>query len=169
MEQTQDLLFMTYQLKHNEHELDVSYYGCREIVIPDYKRPSYIRGMIEVEGKYIPVIDPNIYYLSQPTQLTNLACILVLEHVCECRSHQRIDLKLLNTEVVMNSLSASLAFRCWYHSGIFTVAIISIICTTGFRSEGDSPAFIYQIHVGLRGLEHPRYGGWVGSLSVKGA
>lgn len=88
MEQAQDLLFMTYHLKHNEHELDVSYYGCRELVIPDYKRPSYIRGMIEFAANYIPVIDPNIYYRSQPTHLTNLACILVIEHVHECRNHQ---------------------------------------------------------------------------------
>jgi hypothetical protein len=88
MKQTQDLLFMTYQLKHNEHELDISYYGCGEIVIPDYKRPSYIRGMIEFEGNYIPVIDPNIYYQGQPTQLTNLACILVIRHFYEYRNHQ---------------------------------------------------------------------------------
>ncbi|MHC4682214.1 MAG: DUF5060 domain-containing protein, partial [Planctomycetota bacterium] len=31
----------------------------------------------------------------------------------------------------MNSLSASLAFRRWYHSGIFAVTIIFIICTAG--------------------------------------
>ncbi len=32
----------------------------------------------------------------------------------------------------------------------------------GFRSEGDSPAFMHQIPVGLRSLEHPGYGGWGG-------
>ncbi len=32
----------------------------------------------------------------------------------------------------------------------------------GFRSEGDSPAFMHQILVGLRSLEHPGYGGWGG-------
>lgn len=31
-----------------------------------------------------------------------------------------------------------------------------------FRSEGDSPAFMHQIDVGLRSLEHPSYGGWGG-------
>jgi hypothetical protein len=31
-----------------------------------------------------------------------------------------------------------------------------------FRSEGDSPAFMHQILVGLRSLEHPGYGGWGG-------
>jgi hypothetical protein len=31
-----------------------------------------------------------------------------------------------------------------------------------FRSEGDSPAFMHQIEVGLRSLESPEYGGWGG-------
>jgi hypothetical protein len=31
-----------------------------------------------------------------------------------------------------------------------------------FRSEGDSPAFMHEIDVGLRSLEHPSYGGWGG-------
>ena len=31
-----------------------------------------------------------------------------------------------------------------------------------FRSEGDSPAFMHQIRVGLRSMEKPGYGGWGG-------
>jgi hypothetical protein len=31
-----------------------------------------------------------------------------------------------------------------------------------FRSEGDSPSFMYEIEVGLRSLENPGYGGWGG-------
>lgn len=31
-----------------------------------------------------------------------------------------------------------------------------------FRSEGDSPAFLHMIDVGLRTLEHPSFGGWGG-------
>jgi hypothetical protein len=34
--------------------------------------------------------------------------------------------------------------------------------TGAFRSEGDSPAFMHQIDVGLRSLEQPHYGGWGG-------
>lgn len=34
-----------------------------------------------------------------------------------------------------------------------------------FRSEGDSPAFMHQIDVGLRSLEHPTYGGWGGRFT----
>ena len=35
-------------------------------------------------------------------------------------------------------------------------------CGGAFRSEGDSPAFMHQIDVGLRSLEHPGWGGWGG-------
>jgi len=35
----------------------------------------------------------------------------------------------------------------------------------GFRSEGDSPAFMHQIDVGLRSLEHPGYGSWGGRFT----
>ncbi len=34
-----------------------------------------------------------------------------------------------------------------------------------FRSEGDSPSFMHQIDVGLRGREHPAYGGWGGRFT----
>ena len=36
-----------------------------------------------------------------------------------------------------------------------------------FRSEGDSPAFMHQIDVGLRSLEDPTYGGWGGRFAHK--
>ncbi len=37
-----------------------------------------------------------------------------------------------------------------------------------FRSEGDSPAFMHQIRVGLRSMEHPSYGGWGGRFKHEG-
>lgn len=37
-----------------------------------------------------------------------------------------------------------------------------------FISEGDSPAFLHLIDVGLGNLEHPEYGGWGGRLSPSG-
>lgn len=36
-----------------------------------------------------------------------------------------------------------------------------------FRSEGDSPAFMHQIDVGLRSLEHPGWGGWGGRFELE--
>lgn len=37
-----------------------------------------------------------------------------------------------------------------------------------FRSEGDSPAFMHLIDVGLRNLEQPNYGGWGGRFEWAG-
>jgi chemotaxis signal transduction protein len=54
--------------------------GCRELVKPDYKKPSHILGVIEFDGLYIPVIDPGILLLSKPTPLNNLSCILITPH-----------------------------------------------------------------------------------------
>jgi hypothetical protein len=36
-----------------------------------------------------------------------------------------------------------------------------------FRSEGDSPSFMYEIEVGLRSLENPSYGGWGGRFMLE--
>jgi len=37
-----------------------------------------------------------------------------------------------------------------------------------FRSEGDSPAFMHLIEIGLRNLEQPSYGGWGGRFEWAG-
>ncbi|HUP04550.1 MAG TPA: nucleoside hydrolase-like domain-containing protein [Bryobacteraceae bacterium] len=34
-----------------------------------------------------------------------------------------------------------------------------------FRSEGDSPSYMYEIEVGLRSMENPGYGGWGGRFT----
>ena len=36
-----------------------------------------------------------------------------------------------------------------------------------FRSEGDSPSFMYEIPTGLRSLENPSYGGWGGRFVLE--
>jgi chemotaxis signal transduction protein len=88
MEQTQNLLFITYKLKQKEYELEVRCCGCREIIFPDYKVPTYIKGMIEFEGSYIPVIDPKMYFEDRSSGLTNLTCIIVVEHFYEYKNRQ---------------------------------------------------------------------------------
>lgn len=54
--------------------------GCRELVILDYEEPAHIRGVIEFNGVYIPVIDPRILLFGLPTKFNNLSCILVVPH-----------------------------------------------------------------------------------------
>jgi chemotaxis signal transduction protein len=88
MEKTQNLLFITYKIKQKEYELEVRCCGCREIIFPDYKIPTYIKGMIEFDGNYIPVIDPKMYFENRSSELTNLTCIIVIEHFYEYQNRQ---------------------------------------------------------------------------------
>ncbi len=54
--------------------------GCRELIKFDYKKPTHIRGVIEFNGLYIPVIDPGILLLGRPSAFSNLSCILIVPH-----------------------------------------------------------------------------------------
>lgn len=101
MEQMQELLFIAYLLRKRGPELDVCYHGCREIMIPDYKTPTHIRGTIEFEGISIPVIDPGIFFHQNPANATNSTCILVVEHIHESRiKHTGIIIE--DIEEIMN-------------------------------------------------------------------
>jgi chemotaxis signal transduction protein len=142
MELTQNHLFIIYQLKRNGQEQDVSYYGCREIVIPDYKTSTYIRGMIEFEGNYIPVIDPNIYYQGQPSQLTNLACILVIEHIYECRS-QRTGIIMGDIEEIINLVAGS------YKTSIMKPSTFNMRFVLKILKKADADSLLSDTHTSI--------------------
>lgn len=101
MEQTQNLLFIVYLLVQNGRSHEVRCRGCREIVIPDYKTPTHIRGMIEFDGRLIPVIDPGQFFHNKPVRITNAACILIIEHDHQCRS-RRTGILIEDIEEIMN-------------------------------------------------------------------
>ena len=85
MEQIQDLLFITFVIKKLKPEFEVRCCGCREILMPEYKTPVHILGMIKSDDKFIPVMDPSIWFLGGPTRLTTSSCILIVEHNYEYR------------------------------------------------------------------------------------
>lgn len=74
--------FTTFLIAYetDERKLNLRCLGCRELVKLDFKRPSHIRGVIEFNGLYVPVIDPAILLLNRPTPLNNLSCILIIPH-----------------------------------------------------------------------------------------
>ena len=64
----------------NERRLNLRCIGCRELVKLEYKKPTHIRGVIEFNGLFIPVIDPGILLLGRPSAFSNLSCILIIPH-----------------------------------------------------------------------------------------
>jgi len=81
MKLTENHLFITYYMKKDGNEPELICKGCREILPLDYELPSYIKGIVEVDKEFISVIDPNMYFHGQQSLLSNLACILIIEHV----------------------------------------------------------------------------------------
>jgi hypothetical protein len=69
---------LAYETK--ARKLNLHCLGCRELVKLDYEKPTHIRGVIEFNGSYIPVIDPGILLLGQPSAFSNLSCILIVPH-----------------------------------------------------------------------------------------
>jgi hypothetical protein len=85
MEQIPDLLFITFVLNQQRQNLDVHCCGCKEMLFSDYKKPTHIKGVIEFEGHYVPVIDPSIWLCGEPTRLDDGTCILVVQHSFDYR------------------------------------------------------------------------------------
>jgi len=80
--QRQYYWFTTFLLAHEikARKLNLRCLGCRELIKLDYKKPTHIRGVIEFNGLYIPVIDPGILLLDRPSAFSNLSCILIVPH-----------------------------------------------------------------------------------------
>jgi len=54
-----------------------------ELIKLDYKKPTHIRGVIEFNSLYIPVIDLGILLLGRPSSFSNLSCMLIVPHLWE--------------------------------------------------------------------------------------
>jgi chemotaxis signal transduction protein len=74
--------FTTFLLVYgtDAQKMNLRCLGCRELIKLDYKKPTHIRGVIEFNGLYIPVIDPGILLLGRPSVFSNLSCILIVLH-----------------------------------------------------------------------------------------
>jgi len=74
--------FTAFLLAHEikARKLNLRCLGCRELVKLDYKKPTHIKGVIEFNDLYIPVIDPGILLLGRPSAFNNLSCILIVPH-----------------------------------------------------------------------------------------
>lgn len=129
MEQYQNFLFITFMLQYRQRQYQARCRGCREILIPDYKKPSYIKGVIELDGKYIPVIDPRIWFLGEPTTLTASACILVVEHNHEYQK-RCTGIIVPDFQEVMNLITGCYRPNSNYEPSFNTRFILEARCNT---------------------------------------
>ncbi len=71
---------IVFSLSNNRGQLKVTCKGCREIVPLEGLLPLHIKGMIEYDGQFIPVIDPSARHSDNSVEITNNSCILVIGH-----------------------------------------------------------------------------------------
>jgi len=67
---------------HAGREMYVRCRGCREITVPTDPPPSPFRGLIELDGQPIPVMDPTARFSAEETQVSDSSCIVASDSSC---------------------------------------------------------------------------------------
>ena len=80
-EDTQEGKYLTFQLNEEEYGIEIGYVteiiGLQNInVVPDM--PHYIRGVINLRGKVIPVMDVRLRFGAPERQYDERTCIIVI-------------------------------------------------------------------------------------------
>ena len=133
--------FTTFLLAHETkaRKLNLHCLGCRELIKLDYEKPTHIRGVIEFNGLYIPVIDPGILLLGRPSAFSNLSCILIVSHRWE---HQQYY-----TGVVIEDIDEIMEFAS-SEPGIEPLRDISVNIRFVFdmRKSPGAESWLYENH-----------------------
>ena len=82
MEDTQRGRFLTFALGAEEYGIEIRYVteiiGIQEINnLPEV--PDYIKGIVNLRGKIIPVIDVRLRFKKDPIDYTDRTCIIVID------------------------------------------------------------------------------------------
>ena len=133
MEQIENYLFITFIFNRQGRDLDIRCCGCKELMLSDHKKPTHIKGVIEFEGRYIPVIDPSIWLCGESTRLDHGTCILVVPHTCEYRQY-KTGILIQDSEEIMN-----LAADAYKHGAVkgtsFNMRFVLEIPKSAFASK----------------------------------
>jgi hypothetical protein len=71
---------IVFSLSNNRGQLKVTCNGCRELMPLEGLLPWHVKGMIEYDGQFIPVIDPSAQHGDDFIEITNDSCVLVIGH-----------------------------------------------------------------------------------------
>ena len=81
-EESLDEMYLTFMLADDEFGINISY--VTEIIgilaitfVPDL--PSYVKGIINLRGQIIPVIDIRLRFQKEPKEYNDRTCVIVLQ------------------------------------------------------------------------------------------
>ncbi len=81
-EDTQKGRFLTFQLDQEGYGIDIKYVteiiGIQEITkVPEL--PEYVKGIINLRGKIIPVMDVRLRFKKEPKEYSDRTCVIVID------------------------------------------------------------------------------------------
>lgn len=142
MEQIENLLYITFILNRQKRNLDIRCCGCKELMFSDDKKPPHIKGAIEFEGQYIPVVDPSLWLCGEPTRLDQSTCILVVHHTSEYRPF-KTGMIIQDSEEIMN-LAAGV-----YNQGILKGTTFNMRFVLEIPKSSFACKFLVDSHLAL--------------------
>lgn len=82
-EDTQKDKFLTFYVGREEYAIEIKYVteiiGGIQVITEIPEVPEYIRGIINLRGKIIPVMDVNIRFKKEPQPYGDRTCIIVID------------------------------------------------------------------------------------------
>lgn len=150
MERTHNILFITFQLARQNKELEVRCCGCREIVIPDYKKPVHIKGLMDFNHRYIPVVDPVIHFCGKSTPMTDSTCIMVVNHDYEYRELETAIL-IRDIDEIMNLVAGS------YTSAAPEGASYNVRFILGLLKNVEAGRFLTDCHLSMSNNQRQKH------------
>jgi len=93
-------LLIVFFLETKGGEIRVRCRGCREITPLTHPVVDYLRGIIEVDGRFVPVIDINTGFGAEDTEIGPCSCIVVVRHE-GAADHLRTGIIVHDIEEVM--------------------------------------------------------------------
>lgn len=146
METSQNILFITFQVARQEKEYEVHCCGCREIIVPDYKKPVHIKGLMDFNHRYIPVVDPGLHFSGKSTNMTDSTCILVVSHSYEYRE--------LETGILIQDIKEILNLAAGnYSSSALQKASYNIRFVISLSKDIEKNMFLTDCHLSMSNSE----------------
>jgi purine-binding chemotaxis protein CheW len=155
--------YLTFTLQRESYCIDVR--KVREIIrLPDItavpQMPAHVRGVINLRGKIIPVVDLRLRFGFPDSQNTNLTCIVVVQVKLGEGKSAQLGLIVDGVEEVANLAPADIEETPEFGSDLSTEYILGIAKTRG------TVKMLLDIDRVITGLDCQSLAGSIGGLSL---
>ena len=113
MENIENQIFTVFEFTKTGHKVKFRCCGCKELIKVKGVLPNYIKGQIEYQGQFIPLIDLGQQLCDCPTAINQDCCVIVFEHFFD---HQK-----LYSGFIVESFEKILEITLWDMNELSTI------------------------------------------------